>query len=411
MNTYILLRKNKESGPFSLDELKNQGLKNDDLVWVEGQSACWLNPGDIRQLKDLVGAKQEVKTETLSRYQPPEPELQEVETSISTNSDTATTSPTPAVKNNEKKTVFVAMPVTPVKPEEPEFKTELPKKEIRKQVQVVVDEEVPVETQTKYTRSLDDIKEMYVKTLQQRKKRGVFKLVIPPQVKRIGFYAGLIVIGVVAGLLLRKSGGKKQDLVSRELHAPAQTQLPVNEETTDLDQSVQKRKDTDPELLSDSRLETGEKRRIPKEQVSSAPVTINDGDDEQTGLTPPSRNTERVVQSRDEIKQPKTNTGEDLASLVSVKSNNYIVASFGGIKNLQLTVKNDSKFTLDKVIVELQYLKPRDELLRTENVYFTVIPPNTTQTVAIKKTTRGVKVNYRIIRIESKENGGTTAGL
>ena len=48
---YLLLRDNKQSGPYSLDELKVKGLKAYDLVWVEGRSAAWRYPSEIEELK------------------------------------------------------------------------------------------------------------------------------------------------------------------------------------------------------------------------------------------------------------------------------------------------------------------------------------------------------------------------
>src|SRR5665213_1579752 len=47
MSTYLLLRNNKESGPFTVDEIKRMSLKAYDLVWVEGKSAAWRYPGEI----------------------------------------------------------------------------------------------------------------------------------------------------------------------------------------------------------------------------------------------------------------------------------------------------------------------------------------------------------------------------
>ena len=47
---YLLLRDNKQSGPYSLDELKAKGLKAYDLVWVEGRSAAWRYPSEIGEL-------------------------------------------------------------------------------------------------------------------------------------------------------------------------------------------------------------------------------------------------------------------------------------------------------------------------------------------------------------------------
>src|ERR1700744_1769058 len=48
---YSLLRDNKQSGPYSLDQLKTMGLKAYDLVWVDGKSAAWRYPSEIAELK------------------------------------------------------------------------------------------------------------------------------------------------------------------------------------------------------------------------------------------------------------------------------------------------------------------------------------------------------------------------
>ena len=50
MATYLLLRNNKESGPLSFDELIKIGLKPYDLVWVNGRSAAWRYPSEIKEL-------------------------------------------------------------------------------------------------------------------------------------------------------------------------------------------------------------------------------------------------------------------------------------------------------------------------------------------------------------------------
>src|ERR1700748_32545 len=56
---YLLLRDNKQSGPFSLDELKTMGLKAYDLVWVEGKSAAWRYPCEIDELSAFAPAVEE----------------------------------------------------------------------------------------------------------------------------------------------------------------------------------------------------------------------------------------------------------------------------------------------------------------------------------------------------------------
>ena len=105
----------------------------------------------------------------------------------------------------------------------------------------------------------------------------------------------------------------------------------------------------------------------------------------------------------------KTNKNS-LRDQVSVSSNDYKIVAFGGIRNLYLTVTNNSKYELDHVIVELQYLKPSEEPLRTENINFKSIAANSSATIRIPDTNRGIKVSYKIINIDSKQSAGDVAG-
>jgi len=51
MNQYLLLRDNKQTGPYTAQELAAKGLKPYDLVWLEGKSAAWRYPGELDELK------------------------------------------------------------------------------------------------------------------------------------------------------------------------------------------------------------------------------------------------------------------------------------------------------------------------------------------------------------------------
>jgi hypothetical protein len=50
MNSYLLLRDNKQTGPYTLDELITKGLKPYDLIWIEGKSAGWRYPSEVPEL-------------------------------------------------------------------------------------------------------------------------------------------------------------------------------------------------------------------------------------------------------------------------------------------------------------------------------------------------------------------------
>jgi hypothetical protein len=56
---YLLLRDNKQTGPYSAEELKAKGLKAYDLVWAEGKSAAWRYPSEIEELKPFAPVVEE----------------------------------------------------------------------------------------------------------------------------------------------------------------------------------------------------------------------------------------------------------------------------------------------------------------------------------------------------------------
>src|SRR5258705_5460561 len=59
MANYLLLRNNKESGPYSLDDLIELGLKPYDLIWIKGKSAAWRYPSEVEELKPIAPVTEE----------------------------------------------------------------------------------------------------------------------------------------------------------------------------------------------------------------------------------------------------------------------------------------------------------------------------------------------------------------
>ncbi len=401
MTTYILLRSNKESGPFHLDQLREMGLKADDLIWVEGQSAAWRNPGEINELRNLVVSPSI-----------PTSDPGDVKHRADIKIEEGPVKQTPSV---EKRHIFVALPTDPEKttsydavdtfsstpaalkdPEE--FKpVEKPKEEI----------------ETKFAMSLDEIKERYVKTLENRKnsKRNL-SLEIPSSIKKWAMYAGIFIMGAAIVLLLMKPD--RPGPVAGE-----QVKLPASFENRPSDEVAATNSDIEnevmlPESYYDSQSSgegkeytpTQEKSsRIPAKQTPAGNAAMEEEDPVVEDETDP-----RVSIPRDEVPEMRSVSANEIAEQVSVKTNSYTIAALGGIRDLELTVRNGSDYTLDKVTVEVRYLNPKGVIVKTEDVQFKSIQPNGTQTIGMKKSTRGVKVTHKIIRIESKEIGTHTAG-
>ena len=153
----------------------------------------------------------------------------------------------------------------------------------------------------------------------------------------------------------------------------------------------------------------------PEEKKSTVPIkrptADTKTDDNATDHTITKGAIEKNKPVMNEAVPQKTVPAENISSLLSINPNNYLVGSFGGIRNLEMTLQNDSKYLLDKVIVELRYLNPEGVILKTENIHFQSVQPGGKETVTVKKSKRGVKIAYKVTKIESKDISNNTAGL
>lgn len=66
MKEYLLLRNNKQSGPYSLDELQQMGLKAFDLIWIDKKSSAWRYPSEIKEMAAFAPSPENVETNIAS---------------------------------------------------------------------------------------------------------------------------------------------------------------------------------------------------------------------------------------------------------------------------------------------------------------------------------------------------------
>jgi len=66
MKEYLLLRNNTQSGPYSLHELKELGLRTFDLVWVERESFSWRYPAEITELASFAPALETFESQVIN---------------------------------------------------------------------------------------------------------------------------------------------------------------------------------------------------------------------------------------------------------------------------------------------------------------------------------------------------------
>ncbi len=529
MPSYRLLRSNKESGPYTLSDLVTLGLKPYDLVWVDGRSAAWRYPSEVDELKEYAPVVEEqpydrfykkpseaetpIKERVASvssekTYQPTninenfahqEPAKNIVEKPIANPEVEKTFSeiPKPYQSPQPKKKVFVSMPEANAfeqpyqnayqdgQYEQHQYEQYLPKPKIEQVKQKPVEERSysPISVQeseetrleTKYTQSLDDIKEMYINTLVQRKtknrRKEIFKklrpALIPVLLLAAGFAIGYVIktkksplqgSPVISTVVPSPTvpaqkkdeippGNKNNEITRPEgnqvLPSEEQNSVQLTDKTTDKTNinkhknpvseqeqvTLQQKQDNNTEsqlpkavLTENKERETSAPRNemasVQKKNVEVDPNTgerkkvVRDNDSE----TDPSQDNDRN-NSTSAGKKNKTEPNfietdhKDLHDLVSVQSNNYERGAFGGIRGLELTVSNNSDYLIDEVSVELQIMKPSEQPLRTDIITFKNIGSNKSITVKVPDSQRGIRVDYRITNIESKQWQKSTAGL
>jgi hypothetical protein len=109
------------------------------------------------------------------------------------------------------------------------------------------------------------------------------------------------------------------------------------------------------------------------------------------------------MQPEPEPKVVKKIAPENIATKVALSANEYKIGSFGGIKNLEVTLQNGSTYLLEKIAVEISYLNPEGKTVGSDNIFFQSVGPGDVVTMPVKKSHRGVKVEMKVNKIESNE--------
>lgn len=390
-NSYILLRNNRESASLHLEDLQNIGLKPGDLIWVECQSVSWRSPKEIPELKALVSEND--KGEINNNNEPP---IEDIPLPFETMPP----------KNIEKEDALAEKPLKEEFIEKESLKPLADSLSANMKKYADPDNSGKYDLDNKeiglnvnYSRSLDEIKEMYVKNLGKKEQRGksIIKIELPEQVKKIVLYAGLIAAGAIIMLFIKKNTGSENIALARTDNKQADTAISTYPaQPMELKQAI-----TDTTESFKKQNIQPEEEKLPVAINKGMPLKKNSEKDEDKEIK--NENTVINTKPENEIKTPKPVSPENISSKLSLKANDYNVGSFGGIRNLEMTLQNDSKYLLDRVTVEIKYLNPEGIILKTDNIIFQSIQPGDALTIPVNKTKRGVKVDYKITKIESKE--------
>lgn len=336
MQQYRLLRSNKETGPYTWQDLKDLPLKAYDLVWVEGKSAAWRYPSEIEEFKSFAPAV----TEDLyiQFHTPPSGRPQE---------ENAAARVISVTKTPQKKYVSVILPLPVEKPVENKEPATMSGfngwGDILKEPRAGKEKIISTETVTRSGKATDAL--AIVDTIDTGPAITAETSALPEKYNR--YYIALAVLILLAAgiyfgrneipLLNRNSdngGSREQNMV-----VLTGNESPANDEDAEWRKKV-------PELKSNPALDFASLKRY-----------------------------------------------------VSVQSGEFSVGFFGGISDLELKVTNTGKISLENIVIAVDFLKKNKSVTHTEIVTIKSLNANRTITETVLGNRQGIAIRTRIISI------------
>ena len=463
---YLLLRNNRQTGPYSLDELLKLNLKPFDLVWVDGRSAAWRYPGEIDTLKAYVAAP----PQSAVPYQPIETAAMEQPVTPSFSNHLESSSlPSPYNIPAPPKNVFVSMPrsgqqAPPARPEPDPVplrsQTAAVNPEPIQPIQPVQPEPERQEaTQIKYAKPLNEVEENYTAWMYQQKTKK------KSSVSKKDLVIAALIVSLIAGgywIMSKPSVLETRQAVQAPVTATIPASTPENGITVT---SSDKEPTTQPDQTNDQNSTVPKQspvqkdhKKINKEKpvreqakiIHSSPVTVpqeNNGissDPVATTETPVTRqpaaakgqkkkvkemirdiftkknkkeetakapavieNEPRPAENRQAARREETETQQEaevsLADQVDILSNAPETWMMG-VKNLKLTLRNRSNVTIQTAVVNVLYYNENNQLLDKKMVYFNNVAPKGKLTMNAPDHKFADHVDFKLGAVTAKED-------
>lgn len=120
--------------------------------------------------------------------------------------------------------------------------------------------------------------------------------------------------------------------------------------------------------------------------------------------------TARQIADRSEVRQRTEGTfverrtyyRRNWKQFIAVNTSDYRTGFLGGIKDLQIIVRNQTEYPLDNVVVSVQYMKGNGDLFKTEQYTINDVPAKGTKSVDASSSRKGQKVALKLVSITSQ---------
>ena len=473
MKGYLLLRDNKQTGPYSMEEIIEKGFKPYDLIWAEGKSAGWRYPGELPEFttyapmveeqpfdrffkKPSAASEKGLKpaTEIFNTALPVFKESVPVNASsqklievpvdriaepVTDIIERIVEAPAQArIVKLESRKIFVTLPGSSPSASIPlsnkiEISEEIPAfTEPVQKKPIVVEKEKPFEekksslsNQSSYS-SFQQTAHFIQDRLQPEAIEERFfgqkssKNNSPKNIFMGAVAACLLLGGVIIGLLISngKQSEQQQQLATlvnqikdRENSKKQKAELSTVPIT---DQSNELKTQTIPENIADQKILPDK-----NDKISSGGITktekkevVNIISAVQKDKTAEPNLSESEKTSTPLKSEPVSESlRKTIFSLISVEGSTFKTGVLGGISNLQLTVSNNSQYPLDEIEILVNYHNIEKRIVKKQTVLINDVAAGEQKVIPVPKSSRGVTVSYTVIKINSKALGLAHAGL
>ncbi|MFY0252435.1 hypothetical protein ACDQ55_00625 [Chitinophaga sp. 30R24] len=87
---------------------------------------------------------------------------------------------------------------------------------------------------------------------------------------------------------------------------------------------------------------------------------------------------------------------------IAVTASDYHTGLLGGIKDLTITVRNQTEYPLDNVVVKVVYMRNNNEIFKTEQYTINNIPEKDIRSITASNSRKGSKVEIQLLSITSQ---------
>jgi len=105
---------------------------------------------------------------------------------------------------------------------------------------------------------------------------------------------------------------------------------------------------------------------------------------------------ETEKQSLEKIEKDKKAMYDKISDFLIVTHSKFKVKKIKGISDLKISLKNNSIYVFDRIVVEVNYLNKKGETVNTQTTEYLNLEPEGMQTKLMPESNRGISVKYSI---------------